>query len=650
MPITLTDLPLDLLSLIPYWLLVIEVRHSPVNLCYQRIILDAARASSRDVAQFGRVSKATQATLKRDSDAGLKAHARALRREARARMLATRFVPSSHQGYVPDSVWAPPEKTVLTVGLFATQRERERQSVHTAEAFHHAMRYDVTTYAAHDVPGRIEHFNNRKRTMKCALRQQFADHPDAPHNTDQLCYGWDAQKDVLRDASENWTGFDIPSADGSVFVSYDCYEPEYGGGGASETSMHDSLTVYERVVDEETGTSRRGDQLHHWRAEGDDVRIAWDCDTIKVSHCGDLVAFEVVADSPEVTKGRIMVWDLVDGSLAQIVDSAHLRKEYNNEYNELRTCSMEWIYQDGHGHGCASPVALLVGWSGDPEDNRDGKFWTMEAIKVRPHQDHQDRQGHPSSRPVAPFAPGDAWSALPVWNECAGSRLCHGVLYAMSASRSGRIAVTISEGFADGSPAMHIWRLDYDAHSYTEFGKIRACFVAPQGTFFTGLAVSPCGTRIVCTEDGGVKKDTRIRVWHSTFGAGNRCTDWSYKVLDMRDTMKTGNDVPPITLVHRCNNMLLRMSPCGRFVMVFNRAAGYDLNVKVGPNQKHFGGGVVTVDLFPADPDAWCDVVHASGPMYGHTSWRYDVVWAQNEISTLESRGAFSVMTPVRKR
>ena len=87
MPITLTDLPLDLLSLIPYWLLVIEVRHSPVNLCYQRIILDAARASSRDVAQFGRVSKATQATLKRDSDAGLKAHARALRRDGAARPL-----------------------------------------------------------------------------------------------------------------------------------------------------------------------------------------------------------------------------------------------------------------------------------------------------------------------------------------------------------------------------------------------------------------------------------------------------------------------------------------------------------------------------------------------------------------------------------
>ena len=159
---TLTDLPLDLLSLIPYWLLVIEVRHSSVNLCCQRTILEAARASSRDVAQFGRVCKATHATLMRGAEPELKAHARALRREARARMLATRFVPSSHQGYVSDSVWAPPEKTVLTVPLFETQRERERQSVRTAEAFHNAMRYDVTTDAAHDVPGRIEHFNIRK--------------------------------------------------------------------------------------------------------------------------------------------------------------------------------------------------------------------------------------------------------------------------------------------------------------------------------------------------------------------------------------------------------------------------------------------------------------------------------------------------------
>jgi hypothetical protein len=641
---TLTDLPLDLLSLIPYWLLVIEVRHSSVNLCYQRIVLEAARASSRDVAQFGRVCKATHATLKSDSEPELKAHARALRREARARMRATRFVPSAHQGYVSDSVWAPPEKTVLTVPLFETQRERERQSVRTAEAFHNAMRYDVTTDAAHDVPGRIERFNIRKRTATCALRQQYADHPDAPRRTDQLCYGWDAQSNALHPASENWTGFDLPSADGRVVVSYDCFDPQDGGGGASETGRHDSLTVYERVVDEETGTSRRGDQLHHWRAEGDDVRIGWCCDTIKVSHCGDLVAFEVT--DPEVTKRRIMVWDLVDGSLAQIVDSAHLRNEEDVEYNGLRTCSMEWIYQDGHGHGhgCASPVALLVGWSGDPEDNPHAGHWTMEAIKVRPHQDHQD---HPSSRPLAPFATGDAWAALPAWNECVGSRLYEGVLLAMSASRSGRIAVTISEGFADGSPAMHIWRLDYDAHSYDE---ILYRFVAPPGAFFTGLAVSPCGTRIVCTEHLHAKMANRIRVWHSTFSAGSAYTDWSNRIVDVRDTMKTGTNVPPITLVTRSNNMLLRMSPCGRFVMVFNRAAGYDWDGQVGPNQRHFGGGAVTVDLFPADPSAWGDVVHASGPMYGHATWRYDVVWAQNELSTLESRGAFSVMVPVRKR
>lgn len=646
--LTLADLPSDMLSLIPRWLLEIEVTH-PSHLCYQRSVLEAAKESARDVMHFGRVCKATHATLKKkrskEEDA-FAPYARALRREARARVRATRFVQFSEQGYLLDSTLAPPKKTVLALDLFTKQLDREMQSAHTAKAFHNAMEYDITTEAAHDVPLRIKRFNARHRPVSCALRKQFADHTSDQRQRDQLHHGWDAQTNALRDRSSNWTSFDIPSPDGNVFISYSSFQHQEDGGAATATRECDSLTAYKRIVDTRTGFSSRGPQLAHWRAEG--VSIGW-CsrDTMKVSHCGDLVALQVTDSAG--TADRVIVWDVADGTIAQIVDNADLRGAEGLEPGTMCARAMEWLYSDGHnghdGHDGASPVALLIGWE-KGNSVAEHSFWTMEAYEVRKHQDR------PNRKPTAPFAPGDAWATVSTWNVCVGSRVYQGELLALSASCSGRVIATITEGYSSSrGPAVHIWESNPATRSDGEFARRSGGFTSPLEVHFSGLTVSPCGRRVVCSETRKDNTDTTIRVWelfeHPGPSAGNA---WEYKLLDVRNTMKVGIHRADVSMQVLNQTTISKMSPCGRFVMMCNRASGYEICPHVGPHQRPFGGGVATLDLFTEDPNDAPAVVYASGPMYGQSPWKWDFAWVDCEIAVLEVRGAFSVMTPLLKR